>query len=43
MVLEQCKTALGPEVAGLLQVEEEQENVLSGPETSEYEEVNLLK
>lgn len=43
VVLQQYKTALGPEASVLLQIEEEEEDqsVHSSPDTSEDEEENI--
>ncbi|XP_052468601.1 uncharacterized protein LOC128025983 isoform X2 [Carassius gibelio] len=42
MVLQQYKTALGPEASVLLHVEEEDQSDLSSPDTSEDEEENTI-
>lgn len=42
VVLQQYKTALGPEAAALLHVEAENQSGLSSPDTSEDEEENTI-
>lgn len=41
MVLQQYKTALGPEASSILHIEEEDQSVHSSPDTSEDEEENI--